>query len=733
MLGPHINLGPRRQAKRSDPSRLDTSTNRAGSQTTVRGVHDRDSVAPYQRIPGRGMLLKLLAEAGRIAWNHPSHPTTDTTTTTTPPSPPHHHNHNPHEHPHQNIMPSRQLRPRGSGHLNHSRSSSTSSSSSSTDSSFAPSPLPLSSITRPEPHPEEIPVQHPEAADTDLLSNITDPGYDQIANLAKPSEMDKISTHLGLDKAEIDFVRQHLRALLEQHPLYMCPTAIRSVARREEFCRTLSMRLRGSWDHGQISKYCCAPGSNTHRRNALYRLVLVERKLLTSRGKRQALELGGGAGQANVNVQRVVDEAVAAAKESVIALAHRLVSESNAHAERLATAAKQEAVAEAGILATAAKEDAISGARVLAIAAKEEAITEAGVLATAAKVEAITEARVLATTAKEDAIASISNAQEHLSDAILDIAAGQRQFLAKLDVSEQSAFHGNIYARLFPSARPQAATITLSGATVAISASAGTIPAPAGTISESATAVKFKAIAAGETNRRFSSRFLKLATEVLDGHPQLMILLGDSGTGKTYTTTGADGLIPVIFGRIIADAIDSDCSTISLEAKEYSGTTAHSLGETSASTSDIDATWLSTWLAAVTEHRTIESTALNQTSSRRHTVFRLHLHLQRAAGPTSLTICDMAGYERAGADPTPERTAIHTGLLKLGEILRAVAERRFEAFMVRGNVLTEGLRTQLVDLGYGVAGLTTLVMLDLADAERCARMLAVVNDYLPGA
>lgn len=632
--------------------------------------------------------------------------------------------------------------------MNHSRSSSSSSSSDSssdsssfsTDSSFAPSPplppspLPLSSINRREPALEEIPLEHPEAADADLLSNITDPGYDQIANVVKPSEMDKIGSHLGLDKAEIDFVRQHLRALLVQHPLYMCPTAIRSVARREEFCRSLSMRLRGSWDRGQISKYCCAPGSNTHRRNALYRLVLVERKLLTSRGKRQALELGGGAGQANVagqgnvNVQRAVDEAVAAAKESVIALAHRLVSESNAHAERLATAAKQEAVAEAGILATAAKEEAINGARILATAAKKEAITEAGILATAAKVEAITEARVLATTAKEDAVAIISNAQEHLSDAILDIAAGQRQFLAKLDVSKQYAFHGNIYARLFPSARPPAATITLSGSTVTISASAGRI-------SESATAVNFKAIAAGETNRRFSSRFLKLATEVLDGHPQLMILLGDSGTGKTYTTTGADGLIPVIFGRIIADAIDSDCSAITLEGKEYSGTTAYSLGQTSASIADIDATWLSTWLATVTEQRTIESTALNQTSSRRHTVFRLHLHLhlQRAAGPTSITICDMAGYERAGADPTPERNAIHTGLLKLGEILRAIAERRFEAFMVRGNALTEGLRTQLVDLGYGVAGLTTLVMLDLADAERCARMLAVVNDYLPGA
>lgn len=46
--------------------------------------------------------------------------------------------------------------------------------------------------------------------------------------------------------------------------------------------------------------------------------------------------------------------------------------------------------------------------------------------------------------------------------------------------------------------------------------------------------------------------FQRLAAAVLEGsRSHLLILLGDSGAGKTFTTTGPDGLIPTVFGRVL--------------------------------------------------------------------------------------------------------------------------------------------------------------------------------------
>lgn len=83
-------------------------------------------------------------------------------------------------------------------------------------------------------------------------------------------------------------------------------------------------------------------------------------------------------------------------------------------------------------------------------------------------------------------------------------------------------------------------------------------------------------------------------------------------------------------------------------------------------------------------------------------------------------------------EPTSERVVIHPALLKLGDILSAIVERRFEVFLVRGNSLTERLRAQLLKLSIGPAGLATVVTLDHSDSDRYGRMLGIINDYLPG-
>lgn len=87
----------------------------------------------------------------------------------------------------------------------------------------------------------------------------------------------------------------------------------------------------------------------------------------------------------------------------------------------------------------------------------------------------------------------------------------------------------------------------------------------------------------------------------------------------------------------------------------------------------------------------------------------------------------MAGYERQAGEQSIERIAIHSALLKLGDILCAITEGRVETFLVRGNTLTEGLR----GAQQWHSGLSTVVTLDLSDADRCERMLGIMNDYLP--
>lgn len=418
-------------------------------------------------------------------------------------------------------------------------------------------------------------------------------------------------------------------------------------------------------------------------------------------------------------------------------MAASMKEETRIEASRLATAARDEATSLATRLANAAKDDAIVQARVeasslatrLANAAKDEAIVQARVeatsLATAAKEEAIVQATSLATTAKEEAIAfatsAMSDARNTLSDAILDIATGQRQIMQTLN-STASAFPRTVLARLFPTQMPLSPAVTVCGTKITTKNTDGR-----------EAEFLFQYVAAANTsNPKFSSRFLKLATEVLDGRSQLLILLGDSGTGKTFTATGPGGLIPTIFGRIIEDVAHSDWTSISLEAIEYSSKSAHLLDVSMAEATAIDPRWLSSWLTEVTRKRTTQATLQNKSSTRRHTSFRLQLKRAGSSTSTDITLCDMAGYERQAGEQSTERIEIHSALLKLGDVLRAIADRRFEAFLVRGNTFTEGLRAQLVELSIGTAGLTTIVTLDLSDADRCGRMLGIVNDYLPG-
>lgn len=481
--------------------------------------------------------------------------------------------------------------------------------------------------------------------------------------------------------------------------------------------------------------------------------MLIERRLLNKRSAKGVPEVIEPDGNIEA-VKTMVAEAVAAANETVIAMTHRLVNEARQAAaqdartiateilnaaksangaeidmnaiQMLVEKSKSEAIMEAARLAATAKVDAINEAlneaKVLAENAKVDAINEAKVLAEAAKVDAINEAKILANDAQAAAIAhsthALTIAQERISDAIEDIGAGQRQIMAKLNSNAPVAdFRKNVFARILPSDAPPEVAIDGSKITAL-------------NLEGRECQFTFSAVARGDlSNRRFSSKFLKLATEVLEGRrSHLVVLLGDSGTGKSFTATGPDGIIPTVFGRIVGDVVDAEWTTITLKAKEFGIGGENILSICSANTTAVKSNWLSNWLTEVGQQRTIRPTAMNKTSTRCHTMFQLQL--QRPNERVDITICDMAGYEGPSADKTPERTNIHSGLLKFGSILRAISEGQFESYLVRGNSLTEGIRAQLVNLNSHAAELTTIVTLDLSHADRCAKMIGIVSDYL---
>lgn len=253
------------------------------------------------------------------------------------------------------------------------------------------------------------------------------------------------------------------------------------------------------------------------------------------------------------------------------------------------------AILSATFLATAARNDAVGQAVDQAV--RQTALV-ATTLATAAEERTITKAGRLATIAKDEAIShstlALSVVQNKLSNAIPDMAAGQNKILEKMNpVNAGSAnFCFTVFARLFPYETPSTRGVSISGSNITATNQEGR-----------ETHFTFKSVAVADTkNKWFSTGFLKPATDVLEGRSHLLILLGDSGTGRTFTSTGPDALLPMVLGRIICDIADTEWTTITLEAKEYSASGEHSLagGLRTTDTTAIDPDWLATCLPSST-------------------------------------------------------------------------------------------------------------------------------------
>lgn len=57
-----------------------------------------------------------------------------------------------------------------------------------------------------------------------LLWNLTQAGYEHHPHhVVKVSEIDKIAVHLGIGNQGMDFVRRHLRTVLQYHPTQALP------------------------------------------------------------------------------------------------------------------------------------------------------------------------------------------------------------------------------------------------------------------------------------------------------------------------------------------------------------------------------------------------------------------------------------------------------------------------------------------------------------------------------
>jgi len=232
----------------------------------------------------------------------------------------------------------------------------------------------------------------------------------------------------------------------------------------------------------------------------------------------------------------------------------------------------------------------------------------------------------------------------------------------------------------------------------------------------------------------------------LDGFHSILFAYGQTGSGKTHTLSGSQDQ-PGVLQRclqMIWDRKNSDTShhykfevsyvelynemfTDLLGSAEDSGLTMHQTDECTLTRNNGDdiGRSVSTINEAMkafdvgSNRKAMAETAMNDRSSRSHTIFTVYISKQpKAGGPCfngRLILCDLAGSERqsktkAQGTRLDEAKAINTSLMQLGIVVKQLAERK-AAPSFRNSKLTQLLRYSLSGRG------CTSIIINVSPAE----------------
>ncbi|KZV16019.1 kinesin-4 [Dorcoceras hygrometricum] len=189
-----------------------------------------------------------------------------------------------------------------------------------------------------------------------------------------------------------------------------------------------------------------------------------------------------------------------------------------------------------------------------------------------------------------------------------------------------------------------------------------------------------------------------LIQSVLDGYNVCILAYGQTGSGKTYTMTGPDGASEAEWGvnyRALNDLFRISQTTTQPNGLAVPDASIHPVSKTS-DVLDLMSIGL--------KNRARGATALNERSSRSHSVVSIHARGTDLKGNSSirssLHLVDLAGSERVDrsevtGDRLKEAQHINKSLSALGDVIFALAQKNAHV-PYRNSKLTQVLQSSLV-------------------------------------
>ena len=237
---------------------------------------------------------------------------------------------------------------------------------------------------------------------------------------------------------------------------------------------------------------------------------------------------------------------------------------------------------------------------------------------------------------------------------------------------------------------------------------------------------------ASEQQQIYDETAFPLVESVLEGYNGTIFAYGQTGCGKTFTMSGTEekpGVIPNSFRHIFGAISDTQttrmflvyCSyveiyneeirdllvydpTKKLELKENKDAGVYIKGVSKQPVSTVND--IHRFMEAGTSHRTTKETAMNERSSRSHSIFTVYVEMseevqgRQAIRAGKLNLVDLAGSERqkktnASGDRLKEAIEINLSLSALGNVISALVDGHSSHIPYRDSKLTRLLQDSL--------------------------------------